>query len=412
MASVAKRKWTYKGQPKEAWVVRFFDEEGSHKSKQFDKKKDADAFKLKVDNQKSEGGPITAANRHTVREVAEMFLRGEEERRKDGRIGRARYEQLRNAIDISIIPLLGAKVLQNLTRADVEDFYSEMRKKGLVGRTARERVFMLRQVEEYAYRRGMIRTTIVPEASKVFKGIVQQPITTITMDGMKAILSALQARRRWQTPRQHCLAKCTIHLAAFCGLRYGEIMGLTVDNIVFGERPHLQIRHSLTAWDELKGPKTASGNRDVPLPRHVADLLHEWLQHFYQETTRELVFRTVQGTIIVHGNFHGSCWRPTLKQAGLFDPEDILHFHALRHFAASWMIENGLPLTDVAALLGHRKFDMTLQVYAHPVVGGHRRHELFESMAGRLLEAPVDVHQVLLTQRLRTGSHLLEMASE
>jgi hypothetical protein len=51
------------------------------------------------------------------------------------------------------------------------------------------------------------------------------------------------------------------------------------------------------------------------------------------------------------------------------------------------MIENGLPLTEVASLLGHKKFDMTLQVHAHPIVGGHERSEAINAMSSRLLTA-------------------------
>lgn len=58
-------------------------------------------------------------------------------------------------------------------------------------------------------------------------------------------------------------------------------------------------------------------------------------------------------------------WRRLLKRAGLGDGAS-LHFHALRHFAASVMIQQGIPLPDVARLLGHESFDLTLEVHAHP----------------------------------------------
>ncbi|WP_414711866.1 tyrosine-type recombinase/integrase [Sphingomonas sp. CFBP9021] len=58
------------------------------------------------------------------------------------------------------------------------------------------------------------------------------------------------------------------------------------------------------------------------------------------------------------------------------------HFHSLRHFAASMMISHNLPLTDVASMMGHSKFDMTLQVYAHPIVGGTRRADIIERIGG------------------------------
>ena len=75
----------------------------------------------------------------------------------------------------------------------------------------------------------------------------------------------------------------------------------------------------------------------------------------------------------------------------LKDGEGAYHFHALRHFAASAMIESGLPMLDVVSLLGHAKFDMTLQVYAHLIIGGSRRHEAIDGMARMLIAAPVTI---------------------
>ena len=90
-------------------------------------------------------------------------------------------------------------------------------------------------------------------------------------------------------------------------------------------------------------------------------------------------------------------WQGLLKHAGL----PSFHFHALRHFCASWMIENRMPLTDVASLLGHANFDMTLHVYAHPAVGG-------KSLPGRhgtakLTRDETAVCRASTTERVRRG---------
>ena len=78
-------------------------------------------------------------------------------------------------------------------------------------------------------------------------------------------------------------------------------------------------------------------------------------------------------------------WLKLLQRAGFPSQEwDNYHFHALRHFASSLMIESGLSLMDTASLLGHAKFDMTLQTYAHSIVGGNHRHESMERLADRL----------------------------
>ena len=195
---------------------------------------------------------------------------------------------------------------------------------------------------------------------------------------MRELLSALEIRRPKHSRRPHMLMRCLVHLGAFCGLRYGEIMGLTRASVDLDGRV-LHIRHSLTRWDQLKGPKTASGIRDVPLPRHVAEVLREWLSTYYVENERQLIFRHPNGEMIEHSAVH-FLWKSLLRHAVLGDDFDRDHFHALRHFAASIMVDH-LPLTDVASLLGHSKFDTTLQVYAHPIAGGHRRHAAFEQMA-------------------------------
>ena len=174
---------------------------------------------------------------------------------------------------------------------------------------------------------------------------------------------------------------CVVSLAAFCGLRWGEIVGLTLDNILFEERV-IRVRHSLTAEDVLKGPKTRAGKRDVPMPDHIAKMLSEWAAHHYIDNDRRLFFRAKLGGKLCSGWFHKAHWHPLLIRAGI---KEKYHFHALRHFAASWMIENGWSLPDVAAMLGHSKFDMTLQVYAHPIMAPTRNLDAMRAAANRLL---------------------------
>ena len=59
---------------------------------------------------------------------------------------------------------------------------------------------------------------------------------------------------------------------AFCGLRFGDICGLTLANIGF-ERRAIKVRHNSTDWDELKDPKTRAGFRTVPVPKHVLAII-------------------------------------------------------------------------------------------------------------------------------------------
>jgi integrase len=149
----------------------------------------------------------------------------------------------------------------------------------------------------------------------------------------------------------------------------------------------------MTQLGELKGPKTRAGIRDVPIPAHLVEILRQWVdRHFIRDgrvNDRNLVFLT-RGRQAYRPSLFLENWRQLLGRAGLLDKKggNQFHFHALRHFAASWMIESGMSLLDVASVLGHEKFDMTLQVYAHPITGGNHRHAVVQRFAASLL-APV-----------------------
>ncbi|MFM9105777.1 MAG: tyrosine-type recombinase/integrase, partial [Chloroflexota bacterium] len=62
-------------------------------------------------------------------------------------------------------------------------------------------------------------------------------------------------------------------------------------------------------------------------------------------------------------------WKSQLAAAGLRDQR----FHDLRHAAATLMIRDGLPITEVAAILGHSQTSTTLNVYAHVLPGANQR---------------------------------------
>lgn len=383
MATVSKRKWTHNGVTSEAWVVRYVDEKGVRRSKQFDHKKVADAFRQKVERETFAGTHVPDAEAETVEALSRAYLVQVEERHRDGRIGRARRDRLRLVVEKNVIPHLGPRRFRDLRAVDVERFFTTLTGAGgLAPHTARDRIQDFKLIEVFARKRGALKSQPVADALTDLRGIARPKIRTFTADEVGALLQAAGAHRRHAKVRASAFLHLAVNLAAFCGLRLGEIRGLTASAIDFDARL-IRVRHSLTNHDVLKGPKTIAGIRDIPLPGHIAGLLREWLATHAVIDPRGLIFRTASGGDIDNGNLHYS-WRALLKTVGLDHADRPFHFHALRHFCASWMIENGLPLTDVAALLGHSKFDMTLQVYAHSVVKPAMRHDAIERMVAQL----------------------------
>ena len=383
MAKVAKRTWTYKGEKKTAYVVRYVDDKGVRRSTQFDKFKAADTYRKQIEAELRDGSHIAGRDKATVASCCQAFLETSDLRFQRGQIGQSRKVFFECVVRKHIGPHLGAKLMADLRWSDLDEWQRKLFR--LNPASINSVMVVLKLVEAHALKRGVLKKTVVREFKRDTGSAKAKPIRTFDTDTMRALIAGAAQRPKQCRRRVKDLMECGLHLAAFCGLRLGEIMGLTLHNIDFGNRV-VRVRHSLTNWDVLKGPKTTSGVRDVPMPSHVCDLLQSWMDKHFVQNSRDLVFRWRNGTIVGPGNWRIHHWVPLLKTAGLWDEGgDQLHFHACRHFAASWMIEHGLALPDVASLMGHSKFDMTLQVYAHPIVGGNRRHEAFERMSGTLL---------------------------
>lgn len=395
MSIVKKREWVYNGQTKSAWIVRYTDSDGKKRLKTFEFKKDADRYRLKVDTEIDIGSHIPLSQAKTVREVCRLFGVHSEERLKDGRIGRARFEILKNAINISIVPHLGGIKIKDVSILDIENWYRLIQQprqsrtgieQTLSPRTARERVYIYKQIEDFARKRGFLHNGIAILALQDLRGIDKPPIKTFKLDDIGQLFAALE-RRKWRGhDRTHAMLRCVTHLAAFCGLRKGEIFGLTLANVDLDERL-LHVRHNLTAWDVLKSTKTRAGIRDEPIPRHLAAMLQDWIATHYVVNERQLLFRNhLRAGFITSAHWHNALWHPLLKAADLWQEDgDQLHFHALRHFKASWMAHNGIPFTEIAESMGHASFDTTLQVYAHTLIPARGRRERMDDLSNTLL---------------------------
>ncbi len=392
MASVLKVRRIYKGEITEKWTVRYRDVDGKRKSIQPSSglKKDADKLRQKIEREIEDGTHITASDVLTVEDVCEKFLRYVEDKLRDKRIGRNWLECTKATIDRQVVPRLGQRRVVDLTGPMIEQWFSELRREGLKISTVKQKLYILKQVEDFAFKRKLLKTRPVSDAAKELRGIKDDVIRTFTADEVGRLLVAAKVRGRHRRPFGVAMAECMVNVAAFCGLRWGEIKALTQDAVDLDART-IRVRYSLTKFDEMKPPKTAAGVRDVPMPPHVVALFRDWISHHARPNPRDLLFRTTEGGPLSSGNFHNQLWGPMLERAGLLDDGERYHFHALRHFCASWMIENGISIMDVARLLGHSKFDMTLQVYAHPVIGGTRHHAVVDRMASLLIAAPMTI---------------------
>lgn len=152
-----------------------------------------------------------------------------------------------------------------------------------------------------------------------------------------------------------------ILVLGLCGLRYGELRALRVQDVDF-DRNRITVARSATKAGTVTVEKSTKGNqvRTVAMPTLVCDALRRQTEGKHDD---DLVFDDGHGGYIAYqcasGSGHG-WFKRALQQAGL-NPMTV---HDLRHTAASLMVQSGANVKTVQRTLGHASAAMTLDVYA------------------------------------------------
>lgn len=145
-----------------------------------------------------------------------------------------------------------------------------------------------------------------------------------------------------------------IKILFWTGLRIGELMALTLNDILT-DRKAIRINKTwLVAEKEFASPKTESSNRIVSLPDCVWNPLTEYLEHLYKFRPSDRIF--LESYLNVRRFLKKIC-----KETGV----PVINPHGLRHSHASLLIRNGISPIVIKDRLGHATIDMTLNVYSH-----------------------------------------------
>ncbi|MGO4456808.1 tyrosine-type recombinase/integrase [Streptomyces sp. M-16] len=194
--------------------------------------------------------------------------------------------------------------------------------------------------------------------------------------------------------------RIAVVVALGCGLRQGEVFGLSPRDIDF-ERGVIRVRRQVQLLSGRlyfalpKGGKT----RIVDMPRSVAtELAAYFLDHpavdvelpwggpepHREKQSFPLVLTTTYGNAIRANIFNDEAWKPALAAAGVIPVRERGArwkasrkdgFHVLRHTYASVLLEAGESIVTLARWLGHSSPTITLDHYAHlmPEAGGRGR---------------------------------------
>jgi integrase len=154
-------------------------------------------------------------------------------------------------------------------------------------------------------------------------------------------------------------ASTIVALAAFTGLRKGELRGLRWEDVKDG-----QVYVCQSAWNShVTEPKTKSSKAPVPLISYVAQVIERHRER--QGATNGFLFATCEGKPLNLDNLALRVIRPTLNKAGI----EWHGWHGFRRGLATNLHSLGIPDKTIQAILRHSSVAITQSAYIKTVDG-------------------------------------------
>ena len=254
--------------------------------------------------------------------------------------------------------------LRDLEARHIQQFYTE-KLKTVSANSVIHYHAVIYQSLKYAMKTDMVPQNVAMKVDRPRKEQYQP--TFLDADGMQELFKVVKGTR----------LELPVLVAAFYGLRRGEVLGLKWDAIDF-QRGTLTIKRTVTEVRldgkteiiEQESAKTKSSLRTLPLVGSFKDYFMEVKQ------ARE-VNKAVCGNCYKY-DYDGYVFVDELGERMKPDyltnyfPTYIqrhgirkMRFHDLRHSCASLLLANGVPLKQIQEWLGHSDFSTTANIYAH-----------------------------------------------
>lgn len=345
MASIRKREWVSGGTKRSAWVVDYFDQHGKRRLKTFATAKEARAWNVAAQHQVQQGTHTADSASVTLGEAADKWLATIEAKGRE----RSTVDQYRGHIEHHIKPRLADIKLSKLTTPKVEEFADDLLKT-LSRAMAKKVLTSLKSILSDAQRRGLVAQNVARPTKIEMPKRGRKRIEIPTKAEINAMLDKADARFR-----------PFLVTAIFTGLRASELRGLCWEDVDLDGRI-LHVRQRADQWGEIGAPKSEAGTRDIPLSPMVVNALRAW-KLACPNGTLGLVFPNGAGNPENHANILSRFFAPLQVACGIEPARYGLH--ALRHFYASWLIDQGFQPKRVQSLLGHASITMTFDVYGH-----------------------------------------------
>ena len=276
---------------------------------------------------------------------------------KGKRMSRKHVDNMKSLAKNYWLPYFGEdKLVQDLDEEELEDFFFYLfSERKLKGGTVNKAINCGSRAIRYLFEKHKI--SVNPMAGIERYGTDELKRGIPTESEVKALLNL-----EWNNH----VGKLAFELAAYCGMRAGEISGLRVCDIDL-EDEILHIRHS---WSEMDGLKTTKNTeeRDVPIDRCIAlQLLSQARLNPNYSDLSYVFFSNVKPEQPYWSSYYQDSFYEAMAEIGISEEqrkERNIVFHSLRHFCAT-ILSQRTDMKTVQAILGHKTEKMSMHYSDH-----------------------------------------------
>ena len=269
-----------------------------------------------------------------------------------------------NCIEYRIKPFLGSVKLQKLKPAMIQKFYNDAlngkqdNKKAISPKTVKNLHGIVHKALQQAVEIGYIKLN--PAAVCVLPKVQKAKINPMDEQQTKLFIKAIA-----NEPLRRLFL-----VALFTGMREGEVIGLTWDNVDL-KNGTIYITQQLQRHDgeyKLMPPKNSKSRLIVPAP-YIMDILKE--EQTAQKENRlkaGLLWENKNGFVFTNaigGHYSQQYVHKKFKNVVQSIEMPSLRFHDLRHTYAVAAIRAGDDIKTVSENLGHASVAFTLDIYCH-----------------------------------------------
>jgi integrase len=306
----------------------------------FKTKREAELFAATVEVTKAKGEYVAPKlGRATVSELADDWLE-----RKEQSTAPSHYRMLESACRVHVQPQWGAVTVADVDVLGVEAWIASIRRKGSGATTVLRARGVLSGILGDAVKAK--RLTVNPA-----KSVDNLPRKT---GKRRVYLSADDVYRLADESGDH---RVLVLVLAYCGLRWGEAVGLRVRDVEFLRR-RLSVSQNAVQLGvrDAVGPTKGRKARSVPVPQFVLDELSIQCRG---KARGDLVFPGRDGGYLRRPKSSTGWFQAAVKRAGV----QTITPHDLRHTCASLAVSAGVNVLALQRMLGHTSAAMTLDTY-------------------------------------------------